>query len=71
MIYQLTETLKNAATKYDIETAIYGDIDIQSHRDWEDKVSTAAGMEQCHRLLIFFLLFSLYAYWINYNVNQM
>ena len=43
MIYQLTETLKDAATKYDIETAIYGDIDIQSHRDWEDKVSTAAG----------------------------
>ena len=47
MIYQLTETLKNAATKYDIETAVYGDIDIQSHRDWEDKVSTAAGTEKC------------------------
>ena len=53
MIYQLTETLKNAATKYDIETAIYGDIDIQSHRDWEDKVSTAAGTVLCCPLFFY------------------
>ena len=43
MIYQLTETLKDAAIKYEIENAIYGDIDIQSHRDWEEKVSDLAG----------------------------
>ena len=28
-----------------IEGMVYGDIDIQKHRDWEEKVSTAAGLE--------------------------
>lgn len=36
------QTLKSA---YDFTHAVYGDIDIQSHRDWEEKVSDAAGLE--------------------------
>lgn len=30
---------------YDFTHAVFGDIDIQSHRDWEEKVSTAANLE--------------------------
>lgn len=30
---------------YDFTHAVYGDIDIQSHRDWEEKVSEAANLE--------------------------
>jgi diphthine-ammonia ligase len=38
-----TETLRKAAADYGINHGIYGDIDIQSHRDWEEKVSNLAG----------------------------
>jgi hypothetical protein len=37
------ETLRKAAADYGINHGIYGDIDIQSHRDWEEKVSNLAG----------------------------
>ncbi len=34
--------LKNIRAKYDCTHAVYGDIDIESHRNWEEKVSNAA-----------------------------
>lgn len=37
--------LKGLKAAYDFTHAVYGDIDIQSHRDWEEKVSTAAGLK--------------------------
>lgn len=37
--------LKALKSDYDFTHAVYGDIDIQSHRDWEEKVSKAAGIE--------------------------
>ncbi len=39
------EKLKQLRSEYDVTQAIYGDIDIQSHRDWEEKVSVAAGLQ--------------------------
>ena len=37
------ETLKKAAVDYGLQLAVYGDIDIESHKAWEVKVSTLAG----------------------------
>ncbi|WP_456459397.1 Dph6-related ATP pyrophosphatase [Reichenbachiella sp.] len=39
------KNLKELRTNHEIEGMVYGDIDIQKHRDWEEKVSTAAGLE--------------------------
>ncbi|MCE7996347.1 MAG: diphthine--ammonia ligase [Roseivirga sp.] len=36
--------LKDLKAAYEFTHAVYGDIDIQSHRDWEEKVSTAADL---------------------------
>ncbi len=30
---------------YNVDTAVFGDIDLQAHRDWEEKVCTAAGLK--------------------------
>ena len=35
-------TLKNL---YDLSHAVFGDIDLQPHRDWEEKVCTKAGLQ--------------------------
>lgn len=39
------DKLKYCKAKYDLREAVYGDIDIQSHRDWEEKVSSSAGLK--------------------------
>ncbi|WP_299441011.1 diphthine--ammonia ligase [uncultured Aquimarina sp.] len=39
------QNLKSLTNKYDLKSAVFGDIDIQSHRDWEEKVSNAAGLQ--------------------------
>ena len=31
--------------KYDLEAAVFGDIDLQPHKDWEDKVCAAASLK--------------------------
>jgi len=38
------ETLKNIRDTYQITNAVFGDIDLQAHRDWEEKVCDAAGL---------------------------
>ena len=37
--------LESIRTTYSIEAAVYGDIDIESHRAWEEKVSHAVGLK--------------------------
>ena len=37
--------LKNLTKNYKITHTVFGDIDIDSHRAWEEKVSTAAGVK--------------------------
>ncbi|MEP2024617.1 MAG: diphthine--ammonia ligase [Reichenbachiella sp.] len=37
--------LKEIKSRYEIGGMIYGDIDIQEHKDWEEKVSAEAGLE--------------------------
>ncbi len=39
------QNLKSLKAKYHLDSAVFGDIDIQSHRDWEEKVSEAAHLE--------------------------
>jgi len=39
------ETLKNIRDTYQIDSAVFGDIDLQAHRDWEEKVCSAAGLQ--------------------------
>ncbi len=39
------KNLKEIVTHYPITHAVFGDIDIESHRDWEEKVSKAANLE--------------------------
>ncbi len=38
-------TLKILQSKYDLDAAVFGDIDLQSHKDWEDKVCEAASIK--------------------------
>ena len=37
--------LKSLKAKYDLEAAVFGDIDLQAHRDWEEKVCQAASLK--------------------------
>jgi diphthine-ammonia ligase len=37
--------LKRLKNKYDLGSAVFGDIDLQAHKDWEDKVCEAASLE--------------------------
>lgn len=39
------DRLKYIKSKFPIEAAVYGDIDIESHRAWEEQVSAAAGLK--------------------------
>lgn len=40
-----TAALKGLKETYQLEHAIFGDIDLQAHRDWEEKVCAAAGLQ--------------------------
>ncbi|MEL1241330.1 Dph6-related ATP pyrophosphatase [Flavobacterium flavipallidum] len=37
--------LKKLKATFDLDAAVFGDIDLQPHKDWEDKVCDAAGIE--------------------------
>lgn len=39
------ENLRSLTNEYDLNSAVFGDIDIESHRAWEEKVSNAAGLQ--------------------------
>ena len=39
------DTLKGITGKYHLETAVFGDIDLQAHREWEEKVCGAVGIK--------------------------
>ena len=39
------ETLHHIKNKFNISVAVFGDIDLQPHRDWEEKVCHATGIE--------------------------
>lgn len=38
------KTLKELKSKYQTDTAVFGDIDIKTHRDWEEKVCQHSGL---------------------------
>jgi len=38
-------TLQHLKKAFDLEAAVFGDIDLQSHKDWEDKVCEVASMK--------------------------
>jgi uncharacterized protein (TIGR00290 family) len=40
-----TAALRHAVERYGVEAAVFGDIDLQAHRDWEEKVCAAAGIQ--------------------------
>jgi uncharacterized protein (TIGR00290 family) len=40
-----TGALASLKTQYDLSRAVFGDIDLQPHRDWEEKVCANAGLE--------------------------
>ncbi|CAH0336445.1 hypothetical protein FVB9288_02147 [Flavobacterium sp. CECT 9288] len=37
--------LKDLKSKYDLQAAVFGDIDLQAHKDWEEKVCAAASLQ--------------------------
>ncbi len=39
-----TNALKELKDKFDLTHAVFGDIDLQAHRDWEEKVCSNAGL---------------------------
>ena len=39
------ETLQQLKVDFNISTGVFGDIDLQAHRDWEEKVCNAIGIE--------------------------
>lgn len=39
------ENLKTLKTSFHLEAAVFGDIDLQAHRDWEEKVCARAGLQ--------------------------
>lgn len=39
------KALQEIKTEFELEAAVFGDIDLQPHRDWEEKVCKAAGIE--------------------------
>ncbi|WP_336516757.1 diphthine--ammonia ligase [Pollutibacter soli] len=42
---KFTDALINLKTRFNVSHAVFGDIDLQSHRDWEEKVCSNAGLE--------------------------
>jgi uncharacterized protein (TIGR00290 family) len=41
---EFTAALHTLKKEYDLEYAVFGDIDLQAHRDWEEKVCAKAGL---------------------------
>lgn len=39
------KALQEIKTEFELEAAVFGDIDLQSHRDWEEMVCEAAGIK--------------------------
>ncbi len=39
------DALKELTLKYELKAAVYGDIDLQPHREWEEKVCKEAGIK--------------------------
>jgi diphthine-ammonia ligase len=39
-----TSALQQLRSEYNLEAAVFGDIDLQPHRDWEEKVCSNAGL---------------------------
>ncbi len=39
------QSLTEIKLEHQIDSAVFGDIDLQAHRDWEEKVCRAAGLE--------------------------
>jgi len=42
---RFTAALIELQEKFNLEYAVFGDIDLQAHRDWEEKVCAAAGLQ--------------------------
>ncbi len=42
---KFTNALRELKHSYDVEFAVFGDIDLQAHRDWEAKVCMHAGLQ--------------------------
>ena len=42
---RFTAALQQVVEIYGVEAAVFGDIDLQAHRDWEEKVCAAAGIQ--------------------------
>lgn len=40
-----THTLASIKERYQVNTMVFGDIDLQAHRDWEEKVCSTAGLK--------------------------
>ena len=40
-----TNTLRNIKAAHGVDTMVFGDIDLQAHRDWEEKVCSNAGLK--------------------------
>lgn len=40
-----TSSLQQLKQEYDLHAAVFGDIDLQAHRDWEEKVCSNAGLQ--------------------------
>lgn len=38
------DTLKSIKTQYHVNSVVFGDIDLEPHREWEEKVCNAAGL---------------------------
>ena len=43
--HHFINTLHKIKEAYSIDSMVFGDIDLQPHRDWEEKVCTAAGLD--------------------------
>lgn len=39
------DVLKTLTAKYNLDVAVFGDIDLQAHKDWEDKVCEAVSLK--------------------------
>lgn len=42
---KFTSALQRLKLSYDLDGAVFGDIDLQAHRDWEEKVCSNAGLQ--------------------------
>ena len=42
---KFTSALQHLKTEYQLHSAVFGDIDLQAHKDWEEKVCNNAGIQ--------------------------